>query len=248
MYRHKLSSRSTSNPRTTGLPHPSHCLCTMRTHTRALTGRQTVLSDVNRFEAHCWRFEDICYHLGGPHTGTGDPHERRSGKVGPRENPVRFITYEGAASFPPFSERFDTRKAKGTSRKATIHMRQRMLYRDRQPSRDSRSQAGLLHPGPEGHRIVPQSIFPRVIPSRWTYPTLGIRNLCRIGGGIQDQRIERCDRWRLKRTNSRRSGITEIVVSATCSEIENLEIQATPLQKGDKLGRNGASDFHRYSR
>lgn len=47
--------------------HPSSFLST-HTHTRALTGRQTVLSDVNRFEAHCWRFEDICYHLGGPHT------------------------------------------------------------------------------------------------------------------------------------------------------------------------------------
>lgn len=34
-----------------------------------------------------------------------------SGKVENREGPVRFIAYEGAAPFPLFSGRFDTRKA-----------------------------------------------------------------------------------------------------------------------------------------
>lgn len=38
---------------------------------------------------------------------------------------ARFITYGGAAPFPPFSGRFDTRKAKGRRRKAAaIYMRQ----------------------------------------------------------------------------------------------------------------------------
>lgn len=53
--------------------HPSSFLSS-HTHTRALTGRQTVHSDVNRFEVHCWRFEDICYHLGDlTHASSGPP-------------------------------------------------------------------------------------------------------------------------------------------------------------------------------
>lgn len=45
-----------------------------------------------------------------------------SGKVENREGLVRFIAYEGAAPFPLFNGRFDTRKAERENRKA-IYMR-----------------------------------------------------------------------------------------------------------------------------
>lgn len=102
MYRQKLSSLIDQNHRglVTNL-HPSFVFptyaCT-RIYGRWQEDRP-YLSDVNCFQAYCWHFEDICYHLGGPHTRfTQTP---MNGEVGrwDREGPARFITLRRCGIF-----------------------------------------------------------------------------------------------------------------------------------------------------
>jgi len=127
LYQRKLSSRSDSY-RTTGLI-PLLPLCT-HTLTAHIHGRwqedRPWLTDINRFAGSLLAFwGHLLPFRGTSHTHLRDPHERREWEGGAG---ARFITYGGAAPFPPFSGRFDTRKAKGRRRKAAaIYMRQRML-------------------------------------------------------------------------------------------------------------------------
>lgn len=142
---------------------PSLCARTrahVYTHTRALTGRQTrTHSDVNCFEAHCWRFEDICYHLGGPHTRSH--WTPMSGRVyggwALGETRGRFITYRMRERsdrgvrylFHHSTRRFDTRKAKDRRRKVAIYMRQRMLAVPAEPP-SRYPPVSRLHPVSQG--------------------------------------------------------------------------------------------------